>query len=63
MAVAVPVLVVRMPRRMAWPLMSRVRLGSSVGLRVVALPLGVTAFDGADAGEVPAALVAVAVKV
>ena len=29
---------------------------------VVAAPVGVTAFDGADAGEVPAALVAVAVK-
>jgi hypothetical protein len=74
-AVAVPVLVVRMARRIAWPLVTRVRLGSTVGLRVVAVvavvvlvvvevaaPAGVTAFDGADAGEVPAALVAVAVK-
>ena len=64
-AMAVPVLVVRMPRRIAWPLMRRVRLGSTVGLMVVVTTaaVGVTAFEGADAGEVPAALVAVTVKV
>jgi hypothetical protein len=60
--------------------MRRVRLGSTVGLRVVvvvvgvagvnvagvnlaAVPVGVTAFEGADAGEVPASLVAVAAAV
>ena len=70
-AVAVPALVVRMPRRMAWPLMRRVRLGSTVGVRVVVaavvllslVAVGITALDVADAGEVPVAFVAVTAKV
>ena len=46
--------------------MRRVRLGSTVGVRVVvvtAAAVGVTAFDVADAGEVPVAFVAVTAKV
>jgi hypothetical protein len=46
--------------------MSRARLGSTVGLRVVVVTtaaVGVTALDVADAGEVPVAFVAVTAKV
>ena len=56
-----PVLRTRMRRRICSPLTRRVRLGSTVTARVGGLA-GVTAFDSADAAEVPAALVAVAVK-
>jgi hypothetical protein len=59
--------------RIVWPLRSRVLLGSTmtlilalvaVAVVVAAVVLvGVTAFDGVDAGEVPVALVAVTVKV
>jgi hypothetical protein len=51
--------------------MRRVRLGSTVGVRVVVaavvllslVAVGITALDVADAGEVPVAFVAVTAKV